>query len=154
MKKLNSVSEELRYLVDKNQGIINPHDVVEFAKNPETHLHSKFEWDDRKAAQSHRVWQARQLIKLELEVIKVNEESKNITYFVSLKNDRKPGGGYRETATVLHTKTLREQLLDQALGELIRIRIKYAELTELTAVFEEIEKLEKKQESKQPQTVE
>lgn len=40
----------------------NKLDGVEFARDPETELHSRLEWDDTKAAQKYRVWQLSKII--------------------------------------------------------------------------------------------
>ncbi|MFW6275032.1 MAG: hypothetical protein ACOC2M_00195 [bacterium] len=141
-KKANSIKEEL-ILLTKN-GILNPHDVVEYAKNPETHLHSKFEWDNTKAAHEYRLEQARKTIRLHLNVIQTNDNEEKVTrYFISLKEDRIPGGGYRTMNSVLSDSEKREKLLDEALQELIRIRMKYQDLNELSEIFSKIDKLKK-----------
>jgi hypothetical protein len=45
------------------RGRVAPEDVVEYADDPASPLHSAFEWDDTVAAQQHRLAQARSLIK-------------------------------------------------------------------------------------------
>lgn len=47
----------------ENQGRLKPEDVVNEAKKPSSPLHDYFEWDDEKAANEHRLEQARQLIR-------------------------------------------------------------------------------------------
>jgi hypothetical protein len=42
---------------------LTPQTVVSAATNPTSPLHNYFQWDDGKAADSYRLWQARQLIK-------------------------------------------------------------------------------------------
>ena len=41
---------------------LHAEDVVTAARDPISPLHGKFEWEDSKAAQQYRLWQARQLI--------------------------------------------------------------------------------------------
>ena len=67
-----TVSEELDLISRKNGGVVLPEAVVEFAKDPETALHSRFDWDDSEAAAKWRLVQARQVIRLELTVVPAN----------------------------------------------------------------------------------
>lgn len=143
MRTFEDSREELIYLAELNDGKLNPHDVVNFASNPETHLHSKFTWDDTKAAQEYRLWQARKIISLEFEII--HSDSKEVgetRLFVSLTEDRRPEGGYRLISKVLTDDELRDNLLRDVLSELIRIKAKYKNIKELAGVFGEIDKLQ------------
>lgn len=141
MKKFNSARDELLFIYKKNN-FCSPEKVVQFAENPETHLHAKFEWDNEKASHEYRIWQARQIISLEFNIIKNGETEQETRLFISLKDDRKKEGGYRLMTEVLKDKDLRQKLLNEALTELIRIKTKYGHLIELTKVFIEIEKLQ------------
>jgi hypothetical protein len=116
------------------QQILNPVEVVEFAKSPETELHSQFEWDDSVAGQNYRVWQARRLIRLAVHVIPGSNEPVNM--YVSLTENRNSGGGYDFLLNVLSNSEQKERLLTQALAELSRLEAKYAQLEELSRVFE------------------
>lgn len=131
--------QELEELVKMNKGSIRPDQLVEWAKeHPESDLHSRFEWDDEKAGYSYRLIQARHLIAVVKIEIRPSEE---VRAYVSLKNDRGKDG-YRPLTSVLANHTQREALLSEALGELTRIRMKYAMLTELSSVWAEIAKVE------------
>lgn len=48
---------------DRNGGLLQPEDVVDVARSPESVLHSAFEWDNLKAAAEHRLATARSLIR-------------------------------------------------------------------------------------------
>jgi hypothetical protein len=54
-------AERLHKIRDKN-GELTPRSVVSDASSPRSPLHPCFEWDDEKAADAHRLWQARKLI--------------------------------------------------------------------------------------------
>ena len=139
MKKFDSVKDELIYLANKYDLTLSPQKVVDFAKNENTHLHSKFEWDDKKAGHAYRVWQARQIIALEFAVIKRNDiEMGPVRLFVSLKDDRKRDGGYRLITNVIDDEVLRKRMVEEALNEFIRVRDRYRTLNELNDVFEAI----------------
>lgn len=126
--------EELQSIADSHDGVLRAHDVVSFARDPSTSLHSRFEWNNGKAAHEYRLWQARQLIRVSVTMLpKVDTEYRA---FVSLMPDRKEeGGGYRRTIDVLTKKSSRDQLLSQALAELERLQAKYEQLEELAGVF-------------------
>ena len=49
--------------LEDDEGRITPEKVVDAAKDPESVLHSEFEWDDAKAGYAYRLSQARQLLK-------------------------------------------------------------------------------------------
>ncbi len=142
MKRFESVREELLYLAEQAGGYLNPKDVVAFAADPETHLHSRFTWDDTKAAEEYRLWQARKVISLEFEVIQRNEQKKETRLFVSLVEDRKPNGGYRLVSEILTDAELRRRMVEEALNEFRRIRIKYSTLKELAGIFEAIDEVQ------------
>lgn len=57
-----AVGERLTELADASDGALHPRDVVADARRDGSPLHPLFEWDDRKAAVSHRLTQARQVI--------------------------------------------------------------------------------------------
>lgn len=131
----------LKQLAARHHGVLRAEDVVREAENPKSPLHSRFEWDDTEAARQHRLWQARQLISVCVEVI--GELNPN-PVFVSLSTDRGCGGGYRVTTTVMSDVELRAQLLKDALHELNRFQMKYRELKELAEVFTAASRVRKK----------
>lgn len=140
-KKRDIIIVTLKKLADDNDGIILPKQVVEAARSIKSPLHSYFEWDDDKAAESYRIWQARQLLRVCVEYIK---ESKHpVEVFVSLTTDRRQGG-YRIQTEVLSNSEMRRQLLADALSELELFRHKYFRLKELADVFKSIRRVLKR----------
>ncbi len=137
-----TVREELLKIQAANNGFCSPVAVVEFARNPNTALHTRFEWDDSKAAEGYRLWQARQVISLELVVIQAERKEVETRLFVSLADDRKPEGGYRLITDVLNDADLRQKLIDEALSELKAIKVKYGHLKELAAIFDMVDSFE------------
>lgn len=60
-----AMREELNLLlkeIEDREGRLTPDLVVDAARDPEHPLHARFEWDDGKAAQAHRIATARRLI--------------------------------------------------------------------------------------------
>jgi len=129
------IQKELEAIRKANHGMISPEKVVEFASDPETALHSKFTWDNSKAAQEYRLWQARTLIRVQVAYLP-QSPGVPVRAFVSLSTERNSKtGGYRPIQFVLKTKPLREQMLIDALAELEAIRCKYSTLKALAPVF-------------------
>ena len=143
--KYKTISEELLYIAEENDGYCSPANVVEFARNKKTLLHSKFQWDNDKAAEQFRLWQARRIISLELTVIdNKSEEPEEVRMFWSLEEDRTPEKGYRVIKDILSSEELTEKLLRQALDELTIFENKYRQLEALSTVFTAISSLKEK----------
>ena len=139
------VIQELKRIAADNGGILTAENVVLAASDPQSPLHPKFTWDDTKAAHAYRLWQARQLISVTVEYIgRDDEQAEPTRVFVSLTTDRKSEGGrYRQTAAVMRQKSLRAQLLADAMQEMERFQVKYARLKELAEVFEAMRRVRK-----------
>lgn len=136
MNKTEQIAKEVEAL-RRADGLVMAEDVVAWAKeNPESALHSQFEWDDSEAANAYRLWQARRVIA----VCVVAEDGER--KLVSLSIDRSKGG-YRSVEAVISNDELRRILVNDALAELKRVRAKYLHVKELTPVYEEIDKAEK-----------
>ena len=137
----NKVISELKRIAAENDGLLQPETVVNEARPITSPLHSRFEWDNKVAGEAYRIWQARQLIRVVVEVMSATGEKENV--FVSLTSDRKESG-YRVMTEVLTDKEMRSQMLADALSELELFRDKYKRLRELAAVFSAIRKVRKK----------
>jgi hypothetical protein len=140
--KFENISQELRHIADMNGGFISPSKVVEFAKNPKTHLHVRFEWDDHIAAEQYRLQQARHLIRLELTVIENSGIESPVRLYFSMEDDRTPDAGYRIITDIFKDETLKGKMLDQALRELKTFQKKYKTLSALSEVFKAIQELD------------
>ena len=128
------IYQELQKIQQAGGGLLKAEDVVEFAKDPATALHSQFEWEDTEAARLYRLQQARAVIRLHVRVIA--DDQAPVRAFVSLKSDRADGGGYRATVDVLADEHMRTQLLQDALRDLHGLRKKYEALQALRPVWE------------------
>lgn len=134
-----TIREELLQIQAANNGVCSPAAVVNYARNPETLLHNRFEWNDSKAAENYRLWQARQVISLELIVIPSEKKEIETRFFVSLTDDRKNDGGYRSIVDVMEDPNLRDQLLQDAFKEFRRVKAKYGHLNELASIFDAVD---------------
>ncbi len=125
--------------LERRDGSLRPESVVEFAKNPKTALHRRFTWDDTKAAHEHRLWQARQVIRVWVVEI---PNSKDVTRaFVSLQTDRNSGAGYRSIVSVVNSEERYAELLRMAVAEARVFQLKFRQLKELAGVFGAIDDL-------------
>lgn len=140
MLHTENIRAELELVRNNNAGLLRAEDVVEFAKNENTALHSQFEWADTKAAHQYRLAQARRVIRLAITIVRTPDANRVVSLYVSLTPDRVvAGGGYRPLIDVLTQREKREQLLRQALGEFERVRKKYDTLLELAPIFSAID---------------
>lgn len=141
MSKIEEVKVELETIAKVNGGILRPADVVKFAEDPETALHSRFEWDDTEAAHAYRLWQARAVIKVHVEVLPQGKTETKV--FVSLPSDRHSiGGGYRLTVDVMSEEEQRREMLTEAKRQFQYWRKRYQQLNELAPVFAAMDKVE------------
>jgi len=136
----SAIKMELEAIRKKAGGVLNPPDVVEFAKNPKTALHMRFEWDDTKAAAEYRLWQAREIIRVCVTVLP--QDNKPIRAYVSLVDDRGKNG-YRSIGDVMADPERRSALIDQALRELNQFQAKYRRIKELSPVFDAAKRVQK-----------
>jgi hypothetical protein len=141
--KTNKTIQELKRIARENDGLLQPEVVVEEARPLKSPLHKKFQWDDTIAGQQYRIWQARQLIRISVEVLTGMKERMDV--FVSLSPDRdRESGGYRVMLDVLSDVQMRKQMLKDALEELENFSDKYHKLEELAEIFSAIKKVRRK----------
>ena len=141
--------EELLTIKKDQGGILPPREVVIFAKNPETALHSWKGWkgwNESKAAEAFYLIQARHLIHTTVTVQYIKGVSQQVQVFTSLIGDRyRAGGGYREVVEVLSDSSLKNQFLETAVFELKGFQKKYERISELCrAVGDVVKKFERK----------
>ena len=123
---------ELRGIERKN-GLISPHQVVQKARNPQSSMHQYFEWEDADAAESYRLFQARQLIKQ----VKVKYEGKEISAFhnVQVIVADAPERGYVHLQTLLSNEAMKEQVVQRAAAEIEYWQKKYEDYSELSGII-------------------
>lgn len=141
---MDAIAKELQRLARANGGLLQPEAVVDAARPAASPLHSRFEWDNSKAAEAYRLWQARQLIRVSVTVIGGDDSEPERTW-VSLKSDRyEDSGGYRTLVSVMSDKEMRLQLMAQAHEDMDGFREKYRRLRELEEVFTAMKKVKRK----------
>lgn len=137
-----AVGNHIELLRQQQKGELTPEDVLSDARNPNSPLHSFFEWDDTAAAQQHRLQQARGLIRAVV-AIYVSEDKPAVRAkaYVHI-----PEGGaphYRETTHAMSQTKTRKMVLQRAWRELQAWRDRYKDLQEfadLIAVIDDVNK--------------
>lgn len=107
--------------------------LVNASRPAEAPLHKEFEWDDSIAAESYREMQARHIIN-SIEIVR--EEREPVRAFFKIE---RTDSQYHHVDVIMRQKDSRQKLLMSALAELKAFERKYAQLTELAAVFEAID---------------
>jgi hypothetical protein len=130
---------EIEQLFRSNRGTVTPAQVVAFAENPATALHSLFTWDDSEAARQWREAQAASYMRAVVKLIpRENAEPLVVRAFVSLSTDRRADHVYRPITDVLDDDERRAVLVEDAKREMIALKRKYAHLHELAQVWDAI----------------
>lgn len=137
----NVVGAHIEMLRGKFKGELTPEDVLDDAKNPNSPLHSFFEWDDTEAARQHRLKQARGLIRAVVAVyVQEDKPAVRMRAYVHVNEPSAPH--YRETTHALSQRNTRDLVLKRALRELNDWKRKYADLKEFAKVVEVIDQLQ------------
>ena len=143
--KINKIKKELEEIRKANNGLLRPEDVVRFAKNKNTALHSRFTWDNNEAAERWRLEQASEIIRKVRVIVIPNKNQDRVVKvrkYVSLPSDRKDGSGYREINKVLTEKELKLEYIKSVQDEFEQFRNKLENIS--TAVSVIAKKLSKK----------
>jgi len=129
MIKKDIVLETLQGLVRNGQ--IKPEDVVESAKNEDSPIHNNFEWNNTKAAQEYRLWQARHLIVYKF---KIDGQTEQQFYNIKFIVNDVPVQGYFTREKILSDKEMYLQLLKDAIDEIKYWEKKYKQIKELNGI--------------------
>lgn len=140
------VGEYCYALEQKKGGKLTPKELVEAARDVNSPLHDEFEWNDTKAAQKYREWQARYIIssievkltyipseieKVDLQIV---PKSYGVKFYHTLDLDE---GGYENVLTISSDEEKRKKLLDNCLIDVNRFVEKYDTLrSALPKLFE------------------
>lgn len=134
----NVVGQHLDLLRQQHKGEITPPDVLADARNPNSPLHSFFEWDDGEAAEQYRLQQARGLIRAVVAVY-VSDDKPAVRQkaFVHIREGDTPH--YRDTAQAMSQTKTREIVLRRAWEELQSWKRRYRDLSEFAELVEVID---------------
>lgn len=138
-------AKELDQLL-KRDGVLLPEAVVERARDPKSAMHDWFTWDDTEAAKAHRLWQARELIRVQVTVLPNANTTTRV--YVSLPRDRAGSGGYRSVVEVMSDEAMAAEMLQAALDDAERWRTKYRNVRALVPVFAALDSVKPAQRKK------
>lgn len=142
----NLVGNHIEMLRKEQHGELTPEDILKDARNPNSPLHSFFEWDDGLAAEQHRLQQARGLIRAVVAVYLPDEpQEKQVVIrakaYTHINEPTVPH--YRETSHALSQKKTRQMVLQRAWKELQGWRNRYKDLKEFADLIEVIDEVDK-----------
>jgi len=143
--RAEAIRAALAAIAEANDGYLNPSAVVEAAKNPESVLHSEFEWDDDEAAHAYRVAQAGALIRrVKFTLVRIKAESKEVEMQTTRAYQSRPSArnvdqGYEPVTEIMKSPEKRDELIGQVLKELAAYRRRYADLVALSDVWNAID---------------
>ena len=112
-----------------------PATILEYARNENSELHKRIEWDDTVAAEKYRLQQARQIVCNLVYKEEKKEESTNLRVFYNAPSSKT----YEPTRILVRNEDSYKELLEQAKSELRAFKNKYRMLTELEEIFELID---------------
>ena len=139
----NSIGNRLAEIARRNDGQLDPHDVVKDAVNKSSPLHLNFEWSDKKAAHEHRLSQARYLIGSIVEVnIHTQKETRsfvNVTTIADDDGNLLRARSYAPIDTAMSDPALRQRVLASIKQQLKTILRQHADLEELAMVYDAVD---------------
>lgn len=98
---------ELEAIAKRRKGTLLPEDVVETARDPESVLHERFEWNDQIAGHKYRLEQARALIRIYVTNVDAPEGPVQVRELVNIRGQR----GYLPIDKVMSNEDLRAAYL-------------------------------------------
>jgi hypothetical protein len=98
-------------------GIIHKRDVVEAARDPDSVLHTEFEWNEKILVQQALEERAAELIRQCRSIVKLGE--RELIFPTYLAHPRSPDPGYIQTITVAKSEGLKRLALE---AEIVRIK--------------------------------
>lgn len=136
-----TVGNHLEHLRQHFKGELTARDVLDDARNPNSPLHTFFEWSDNIAAEAYRLEQARGLIRSVVAIYTSDEApAQRVRAYVHVPE---PGANhYRETAHAMSQTKTRELVLKRAWRDLQVWRSKYRDLREFAALIKIVDEIE------------
>ena len=140
--KREEVKEEL-IKISQTKGL-TPSNVVETARNEQNILHDCFEWENAIAGEKYREWQARFLINsIDVIITTPQGEEKKVGLFESI-TIKGEGRTYKPVYEIINDTTLKQQIIEKALQELVYWKNKHKIYSEFKTIIKEIETTERR----------
>ena len=129
------IGKALEAISVQRGGKLTPPAVVDAARDRKSVLHRHFEWDDAKAAEQHRLEQARSLIR-SIHVESTEASNGYTRGFLSVRDEA--GMSYRTVTEVLGSADLQRSVLEQAERDLIAFEARYRSLADICALIRDV----------------
>ena len=113
------VQAHIEAMADANGGLITPAEIVDHATDPDSPLHSFFEWDDTAAAAKYRLAQASKLIRSCRIVFRTEKRKVTAVAYVRNPEAGPKEAGYIQVQRVKNDADMAQDVLNQ---EFIRAR--------------------------------
>ena len=132
------VGEHMEEL-DKIHGEITPQIMVDDARPAEALMHPLYDWDDFRAAEKYRCYQAKKIrsnlivVKVEKPNIEIGKQTP-VCAFISVK-PRNESASYRPTMVAMSDEKTREIVLENAKAELRSFDMKYRGLLDVAKLM-------------------
>lgn len=136
----NDTIEKLKATLGKDN--VTAKELLDASRDPESPLHSCFEWDDTIAAEKYRVTQARYMLRSIVVKIDYPEKRETITVRACVNVapiNARTEGIYVSYKNAMNNSEYRERVLQRALYELRAFQKKYSDYEELATVMKAID---------------
>jgi len=133
----DAVASELDAIYRVN-GEVTPKLLVEAARAESSPMHTAFEWDDEKAGEQHRLWQARQIIRA---VVVVNDDTgAESPRYVHVQTEKREGQ-YLPSDVVVASQDLFARALSELHGKVRALQAAISSLEEMAKESGDSERL-------------
>lgn len=143
LAKRGQYQQALQKLAETNGSFLDPHIVLEEAKNASSVLHDVFEWDNKIAGEKYRLIQARILINAVH--VKIDGKSSPAYFNTRVEIGGVMKQGYFPVARVMSDQEIHDAVLRDAIRDLELAQDKYKEISELRGIINQ-KKLDKAKE--------
>lgn len=111
-----------------------PAQIVDRAKDPGSELHKCFEWNDTKAAEKYRIYQARQVV-CHLVIKRTEEERMENKPEIRMLHKPTQESGYKPVTLIMQNQDEYQKLLAMAYADLQKFKARYSALTEMEEII-------------------
>lgn len=122
------IGAALASIAERGDGHLKPEAIVDHARDRKSVLHKHFEWDDKVAAESFRLDQARSIVRC---IHVESAEAENGTARAYLSIQEASGRSYRALGDVLQSADLQAKVLAAAERDLIAFESRYKQLVDV-----------------------
>lgn len=118
--RAQAFGERIEYLMERNNGRIQPIDVVEDSKKKTSPFRTQINWNDNEASHEWRLQQARVIIADITEVVIIDGSKKPQRSFFNVSDKEKNNTVryYVTTREAVRNPSYRKQLIDRMVGQL------------------------------------